>query len=103
MRHVSRACVEERLRLGRVDEVAREQHAVERPPEVELLDPRVHRLRAPNVLEHLRRLVDSRDTEAARDELVRDAAGAAAELEDACAAGSAAAISSASAAPGSAR
>jgi hypothetical protein len=80
---VTPAGVEERAapRGLRVDEVAREEDAVEAPAEVELLDVRHNRLGAANVREHLGRLVDRGHAKAEPDELPRDPAGAAAELQ----------------------
>lgn len=65
-------------------EVAREERRVEAAAEIKALDPRMHDLRAANVLEHVRRLVDGSDAEVAPHELARYPSGATPELEDRC-------------------
>lgn len=77
------ARVEERAPLLRLDgqEIAEQEDGVEAAAEIELLDPRAHRLGIAHVREHLRRFVNRDDGVAACDELPRDSARAAAELE----------------------
>jgi hypothetical protein len=85
--HVRDACVEERaaaLVVGFVDEVAREEHAVEASPKPESSDIAEHGLGPAHMRKHLGRIVDRRDHVAARDEGVRDAPGTATEIEHRC-------------------
>ena len=66
----------------RVDERAHEEHSAECAAEVQILDAREHGFGALDELEHLGIEVDRDDAPPERDQWMRDAAAAAAELED---------------------
>ena len=70
------------LVVRNVHQVAHQEHAGEPTADVELLDVRANRLRPAHVREYLGRLVDGRHPMSETDQLVRDAPGTAAELED---------------------
>ena len=57
-----------------VDEVAHEQHAAERPAQVEILDTRLNLLGALDELQHLRVEVDRDHMPPEGDQRMRDAA-----------------------------
>jgi len=67
--------------VGRIDQLAGEQHGGEAPAEVERFDVGEHRLGAVHIRQHRRRLIDRDDRMPKRQQGMRDAPGAAAEFQ----------------------
>jgi hypothetical protein len=65
-----------------IDQMGRQQHDIETPPEGQTLDPRADRLGSGNVSQHLRRLVHCHHPVPQAGQRVRHAAGTAAQFED---------------------
>lgn len=70
--------------VRRVDQVRRQQHRVELAAKREILDPRAYGLRASDVRQHVRGLVNRDDLVTERDQRMGNAPGPAAEFQDGC-------------------
>jgi len=68
--------------VRRVDQVRCQQHRVEPAAKREILDPCAHGLRASDVPQHVRGLVNRHDLVTERDQRMGNAPGPAAEFED---------------------